>query len=174
MAVFYKIVKPFGPRSGDEWRKYIEWTQQKSIDRFDSADGMLRENCFEPKTEEDWENCVNENFKLNLLTSRDYALKVKAENPGSEMIGVDIEIDGTYQEKEGCLGYDVVDRYCYISLITNWGNNESDFRNVTFKNNGLVGDLREALTLRDKLRAEHPMDEHASGCHVWAIYEVSP
>jgi hypothetical protein len=172
--VLYKVVEPFGPESGDAWTSYINWTHQATMERFDSADGMLREDCFEPQTKEDWKNCVNENFKLNLITNLEYARTIQGRNQGSVIVGVDIELESGYREDKGLLGYDIVEEYCHISLITNWGTDGDEFEKIEFKRNGLIGELNEALALRDTLRANYPGDSHASNCHVWAIYEISP
>lgn len=172
--MLFKVVKPFGPSFGDAWTSYIAWTHQKTMQRFDSVDGILREDCFEPEAREDWENCVNEHFKLNLITNLEFARKVQEKNLGSEIIGVDIEIEDGYSKKDGLLGYDIIDEHCHVSLITNWGNDANNFGEAKFKGNGLIGELGEALTLRDRLRTAHVEDSHASGCHVWAVYEISP
>ena len=61
--MYYKIVEKFGPENGDRWERYLDCRGLDLI-KFDSVDGVLRPDLFEPESNEDWKNCVNEDFKL--------------------------------------------------------------------------------------------------------------
>ena len=87
--MYYKVIEQFGPEKPVEWKKYIDW-RKLDLDRFDSVDGMLCPDFFNPESDEDWANCVNADFKLNLITNLEYALKVKSKTKNSLLVGVDM------------------------------------------------------------------------------------
>lgn len=171
-VMFYKIIEKFGPESGDRWKSYIEW-RKLPLDSFDSVDNMMRPDLFEPTTAEDWENCVNEDYKLSLLTNLDYAKALAKQNTNSEIVGVEIELDSPPADIDGLLGFDIIDGYCANSLLTNWGIADLSFIDEKLGKNGLISGFAEAKALRDQLRSEFPEDSHANKCSVWAIYHTT-
>jgi hypothetical protein len=169
--MYYKIVERFGPEHKDKWQSYIQW-RGLDLTAFDSVDGILRPDLFMPESKEDWDNCVNEDNKLNLITNLDYARKILGRYEDSVIVGVEIELEEGYGPEDGFLGYDIIDGYCDISLVTNWGTDEEDLLSEHVMTNGLIGDLNRALQIRDTLRKEFPEDAHAENCEVWAVYRV--
>ena len=119
-GMYFKILEKFGPESGERWTEYLDWRKIALI-KFDSVDGMMRPDLFEPRTHDDWRNCVNEDYKLNLITNVEYAAEVASKNPNSDIVGVDIELDHAPSNIDGLLGFDIIDGYCSTSLLTNWG-----------------------------------------------------
>ncbi|MDW6017139.1 hypothetical protein SBW85_05055 [Vibrio plantisponsor] len=170
--MYFKIVEQFGPESGDSWNEYLEW-RKISFERFDSVDSMMRPDLFEPKTSKDWDNCVNEDYRLNLLTSLDFAKASAREHSNYEIVGVEIELENSPSEVEGLLGFDIIDSYCATSLLTNWGIDDLGFINEKLGNNGLISNFSDAKALRDRLRSEFWEDSHAHECSVWAIYRTT-
>ena len=169
----YKLVERFGPEDGDRWRSYLEW-RGLNLTSFDSVDGILRPDLFEPESVEDWHNCVNEDDKLNLITSLDYAKKILDRYDNPALIGVEIELEEEgYVPMDGLLGFDIIDAYCDVSLVTNWGTDEESIINNYVMANGLIGELVPALRIRDSLRKGFSEDSHAEQCEVWAIYRVA-
>ncbi|MDH3700888.1 MAG: hypothetical protein OEU46_06210 [Alphaproteobacteria bacterium] len=169
--MYYKVVESFGPETGDKWQSYIAW-RKLALTSFESVDGILRPDLFEPKTKDDWQNCVNADFKLGLITSLAYARNVLERYENADLIGVEIELDDGYVPKDGLLGFDIIDGYCDVSLVTNWGTDEEDCVSEYVMPNGLIGELTRALQIRNSLRAKFPEDSHAQKCEVWAIYRV--
>ncbi len=169
--MYYKIVSSFGPEEGDRWRGYLAW-RGLDLTGFDSVDGILRPDLFAPESDEDWRNCVNENFKLGLLTNLDYAKSIKGRYDNPALVGVEIELEEGYVAKDGLLGFDIIDGHCGVSLVTNWGTDPEGLIDSHVMPNGLIGDFRRALRVRDSLRQRFPKDPHAENCEVWAIYRV--
>lgn len=54
------------------WVSYNEW-RGLHLTEFDSVDGILRPNLFEPELQIDWDNCVNEDYMINFITNLEYA-----------------------------------------------------------------------------------------------------
>ena len=169
---YYKIVENFGPEDGDRWKRYLYW-RGLNLTKFDSADAILRPDLFAPDSDEDWQHCLNENFKLSIITDLDYARRILKRYGNSVLIGVEIEIEEGYAPKAKFLGYDIIDGYCDVSLITNWGTDDEGLINNHVMFNGLISDQVQVFKIRNKLRADYPEDSHAEACEVWAIYEVS-
>ncbi len=90
--MYYKIIERFGPEDGDKWKKYLHW-RGLQLTSFDSVDGILRPNLFEPASKEDWNHCVNEDFKLSLITHLDYAKKILRNHKNSVLVSVEIELE---------------------------------------------------------------------------------
>lgn len=171
--MYYKIVERFCPEVGERWQNYLEW-RGLPLTGFESADRILRPDLFEPESHDDWHNCVNADFKLNLITNLAYARKILKRYESAVLIGVEIELEDGYAPQDGLSGFDVIDGYCDVSLVTNWGNDEEDIVSEHVMPNGLIGDLTRALQIRNSLRKNFPEDSHAQNCTVWAIYKVAP
>ena len=169
--MYYKIVGRFCPEDGEKWQDYLEW-RGLNLAAFDSVDRTLRPDLFEPETKEDWNHCVNADFKINLITDLDYARNARARFEDAVLVGVEIELEAGYVPQDGLLGFDIIDGYCDVSLVTNWGTDEEDFISDHVMANGLIGDLGRALRIRDSLRKNFPADSHAKNCEVWAVYRV--
>jgi hypothetical protein len=173
--MYYKVVERFGPEDGDVWLEYLKFCGFSHLTRFDSVDGMLRPDLFAPESEEDWMNCVNADFKLSLITNLEYAKKaakkIMTREKKAELVGVDIELKKGYSPGPLLCGYDIIDRYCDNSLVTNCPNKEL-INPADILENGLIADFERALELRDLLRETCPDDDHACECEVWAVYRV--
>jgi len=170
--MYYKILEHFGPESGDKWLNYIGWSGLHNMKRFDSVDSMMRPNIFSPETVEDWNNCVNEDFKLNLITNLEYAKEISKKYADAEMVGVDIDINEHYVPSDNFLGYDIIDRYCSVSLLTNWIRDKYPFDRKVIKENGLILNIKEAIATRDQLRKDPMADDHSRDCTLWAVYKI--
>lgn len=169
--MYYKIVEKFGPEKQDMWVSYNEW-RGLHLTKFDSLDGILRPNLFEPELQIDWDNCVNEDYMINFITNLEYAKSILNRYRKAVIVGVEIGVDETYAIKSGFLGFDIIDGYGDISLLTNWGNAHDDLFDEYIMTNGLLRNLEQAIYFKNKLRNDFPNDSHAEDCDIWAIYEV--
>ena len=171
--MYYKIIEYFGPYD-NRWKQYLEWCNLE-LTSFDSIDGVLCPGLFEPQTEEDWQNCVNEDYKLNLITNLDYAKSILSKYNNAVIVGVDIIDSIKYKLEESLLGYDIIDSYCDISLLTNWkkDKDEENLFSKYIQDNGLIHNLKTAMKIRDMLREGFSEDSHTENCKVWAIYKIN-
>lgn len=169
--MYFKVVEKFGPEDGARWNEYLTW-RGLNLTRFDSVDGILRKNLFNPASEDDWKNCVQEDYKICLITNLEYARKIQEQCEKAEIVGIDFPLDSCFQAHTGLLGFDVIDSSWDVSMLTNWGTDEERIFSDLILENGLLGDLTQALRIRDTLRRRFPEDHHARECHVCAIYEI--
>ena len=71
---------------------------------FDSVDGILRPDLFGSRSHEYWANCVNENYKLNLITNSNYARKILHRYHNANLVGVEIGMAEAYVPNDGLSG----------------------------------------------------------------------
>ena len=169
--MYYKIIKSFESNPDMSFEQYKEWIGYSHLKEFESVDSMFRKDLFEPHSIEDWENCVNDDFKLNLITNLEYAKKVQSKFQDGEIIGVEIELGEDYKPKPGLIGYDVLDDMCDVSLIANCKYEEDLFEKYEIASNCLIPTIEKAIEIRNIYRKDKD-DTHASNCEVWAIYKI--
>jgi hypothetical protein len=95
----------------------------------------MRPDLFSPQTDEDWDNCINEDFKLSLINDLAYAQKISINYQNYEIVGVIINPKCNREvipANHELMGYDIIDGYCSVSLLTNWGGKEAGVKNLKF------------------------------------------
>jgi len=171
----YIIIKKFGP-DDDRWQNYAQWAGLQNCQEYYSIDGMNSESLFKPESAEDWDNCINEDFKTHIITNLIFAKKIIFNFSNGEIIGV-IENPKSSNEKippnHTLLGYDIIDGYKDISLLTNWGGKDGGIKNLKLNKYALIDNLGYAYDLKDMLHRDFSEDSHAAGCEVWAIYRLN-
>lgn len=179
MQPWFIATEKFSARSGDAWRKYIEWSGLRQLDEVVSLDPMLCPTLLQTIKDEYWPHIVNEDFALNffvdldfllnqlkLANVADYSLLCVTRNPHSDPAPT---IDSIAFE---FLGYDLVDVGGSASALTNCGGFPLAFSNSELSPKGLVSNLPRALEVQANLRAFYPAEHHAN-CHVWSISRAS-
>src|SRR3982750_4160943 len=109
--MLYRIVAKFGPSDGKRWSDYLQW-RGLHLTRFDSVDGILRPSLFAPKTEQDWQHCVSEDFKTDLITDLSFANSILLRYEDAEIVGIELEVDERHVPGPNFVGYDIIDGYC--------------------------------------------------------------
>lgn len=173
--MFYKVVRQFKQADDPEqWREYLRFSGLDQIEAFCSLDGMFNYSLFTPETIEDWDNCVNEDYKIDMIATIDYAQVVAAKYPGARIFGVIIDPQQTAMPQDGqLLGYDILDYDYSPSLLTNWGVSPDPFDKRRINRFALLDEVAEAYTIRDQLRVAYADDPHAGACEVIAVFAVS-
>lgn len=166
--MLFTIVEDFGVADGDAWTSYLEW-RGIHFERFDSLDGMLRKSLFTPESPEDWKHVVCENFMLSYLTDFDYAYQMHALIGTGSLLG--FSYSGHDEKNEGFLGYDIIDGYCDVSLLTNWGNDVS-IVNIALGSNALVPTIDQVQKIHDYLNSHHSDDDHVKGSRIVSVYST--
>lgn len=166
--MLYAIVKKFTPEDGDSWLSYCNW-RGITFERFDSIDGMLRPPIFTPEAPEDWDHVVCNDYMITYIIDRDYALKKQSELGQGVVVGLSYK--DHLEDHPDFLGYDIIDSYCDISLLTNWGNDFAE-ANIRLASNGLVSGREAVEQIYLKLLQAHPEDPHVDGCRIVSIYQV--
>lgn len=166
--MLYTIIQSFSSTDVMKWVNYTEW-RGVNFERFDSIDGILRPSLYEPEEDIDWLHVVNENFKLHLITDLKFArLKHKQIGKG-DIVGLAFENHDV--EHESFLGFDIIDGYCDVSLLTNWGN-DVEVINQSLASNALVKDFCTAKKIFELLKENWGDDPHVESCRIVSIYSV--
>lgn len=165
--MLFTIVEPFSPADGEKWTNYCDW-RGIQFERFDSIDGILRPNLFESPEDDDWNHIVNENFMLHLITDLQHAERKLKEIGKGELVALRFEDHDTSDAE--FLGFDIIDGYCDVSLLTNWGN-DLDFINHSLATNALVPDMKTVQLIHGRLRDEFGEDGHVEGCRIISVYK---
>lgn len=165
--MLYSIIEPFSPTSGDAWKKYCDWRGVK-FERFDSIDGILRPSLFDPKTPEDWKHVYQGDSPFRYLTDRKYAEYKRRDIGRCDLVG--LRLSDHDEHHRSFLGFDLLDGYFSVSLLTNWGN-DVPFINQALGSNGLVPNLRGISFIQTQLFDQYGDDNHVEECHVISIYD---
>ena len=120
----YAILEPFSPKDGEKWTSYCEW-RGLEFKSFESIDGLLRPNLFELETDEDWGLLANESYLedtilVPLISDLTSARRKRKQIGRGDLVGVCFE--GHDPNRDGFLGFDLLEGDGSISLLTNFGN----------------------------------------------------
>lgn len=164
--MLFTIIESFSPQDGDRWKSYCEW-RGLNFEAFESIDGILRTNLFTPGTDEDWQHIVNQNFMLHLFTNFDYALKKHKEIGKGDLVG--LRFEGHDESDSRFLGYDLIDKYCDVSLLTNWGN-DVEIINRSLTPFALISNRKIIEDVQAELFRTNGNDGHVEWCRIVSIY----
>lgn len=167
--MLYTIVKSFSEANGDSWTSYCKW-RGIQFESFDSIDGLLKPSLFEPTTKEDWNHVVNQDYMTHYITDFDYASQKHREN-GKRSCLLSLSFDNHEENNPQFLGYDLIDGYFDISLLTNWGN-DCKIINQQISLNGLISTYKVIKEIRDYLITTYKNDSHVDSCSIVSIYST--
>jgi hypothetical protein len=165
--MLYTIIESFSPTNGDKWTSYCAW-RGIHFERFHSIDGILRPNLFTQLIDEDWAHIVNADYMLHFITDWDYAIKKQSEIGRGELVGV--AFDQHDENAVDFLGFDLIDSYFDVSLLTNW-RNDVDIINCSISANGLVCSSSSIKNIQHELLRSFGSDPHIEGCKIVSIYK---
>ena len=74
MPLMYTDVEPFGPASGESWRKFVDWSGLTQLCEVVMLDGTLCPSVLGDLTDENWEHNVQEDFQIGLFLDLDHVL----------------------------------------------------------------------------------------------------
>lgn len=168
-AMLFAVVQPFSPACGEGWKGYCSW-RGITFDRFDSVDRILRPSLFSPNTAADWEHVIAADFRTHLIKDYDYALEARQRIGRGDIVGLRFE---DHDERHpGFAGYDIIDGYCSVSLLTNWGNDIACI-NEALSPNALVRCLETARRIHQELLQKHASDAHVEGSQIVSVYNLT-
>jgi hypothetical protein len=163
--MLYTIVESFSPAHAG-WTSYCEW-RGLAFERFDSIDGILRPNLFYPPEDSDWAHIVNEANMLHLITDLPHAMRKLAQIGSGDLVGVRF---GDHDIRDpGFLGFDIIDGYCHVSLLTNWGN-DVEIINRSLTPNALLRNLKTAEAIFETVQTTYADDSHVDGSRIVSVY----
>ncbi len=160
--MYYILIEKFGP-TDERWNKYSQWAGLEHCTEFCSVDGIMRPNLFDLDSAEDWANCINEDFKTDIITNLAYAQKLLPEFSNAEIVGIIIDPRSSKEEiptNHKHLGFDIIEGEGSISLLTNWGGKERGVPNLKLTQRALIDDMEYAYQIREFLRKNFNQDNN--------------
>jgi hypothetical protein len=170
--MLYKIIESFSPNDGDNWISYCKW-RGIWFECFDSIDEIMRPNVFDEIDDEDWTRIFTDgNAVFNFFTDFDYALRKFRKGGRGNLVGVCF--DGHDESHPGFRGYDLLDSFNRVSLLTDFGC-DSAFAIIDkrLSPRALVLDLECANAIRAELLKALGDDSHVKDCKVVSIYNFN-
>ncbi len=104
---------------------------------------------------------------IDILTDYDYAVSKHNQIGKGDVIG--IMFKGHAPSHKGFLGFDLIDGYNDVSLLSNWGNDIS-IVNQAIEKNALIKDFSTIKNIQQELRSKYPEDAHVCNCKIVSIY----
>lgn len=176
MPVVYTAVTRFDPTSGEQWRKFVEWSGLAQLQEVISLDGILCPTIFQELVAEDWQHNVQEDFKTHFFHDLDYVLGKVAGNERVTVLALmqnptTADLASFADPRFVLRGFDLVERGGEISALVNCGGFHKAFARADLSEYGLLLNHAQALRVQKLLRAEYP-DEHHADCDVWAVWQL--
>jgi hypothetical protein len=168
----YAAHKRFGPSRGDDWVQYIEWSGLSHIRELVSTDTMLCPTVIDHLIDEDWKHNVHADNRVFRFTDPLYLKhRIDYDPLQHNILGIVEQpsrcesVDGNFE----ICGYDILDSYESISVLTNCGGFPDIFAPSEINDFGLLPDLEIANGIAARIRSTHPEDSHCEDCRVWMI-----
>jgi hypothetical protein len=166
--MYFSVIQSFGPQEGERWERYCAW-RGLGFTAFESIDAIMCPSRFSPKTAADWQHAVCEDFKTHLIADEAYARTILERSPGCRLVAV-----GSPGEPCGhrFCGYDVIDGWWEVSLLSNWGN-DMEMVNRNLGANGLISSLPVVTAVHRWIMEHCGKDSHAAGSRIVSVHEVA-
>lgn len=171
MTYLYTARAKFGKDNDAEnfsWSKYIEWSRLAHLTELVSLDTSLNDLLVEPDrtSEEDWIDIVTDNcHETGFYRTLDYVLEKTKDIKRFNLLVVVVEPDYDCSlirlENYDFLGYDLLDQYYDTSALTNCGGFDETFLPGDLNSVGLIDDFKNAYSIKQRLRENNPLEEHA-------------
>jgi hypothetical protein len=162
----------FGPTSGEAWGKYIQWSGLRHISELVSTDTMLCPPVIDELVDADWQHNIHADNKIYRFHDCAYLKKRINYDSARHNILAIIERPVSPTVAEGGFqfcGYDILDSYDSISVLTNCGGFPDIFAASEINRFGLLDDLVRANKIAATLRDKHQADPHCCDCRVWSL-----
>jgi hypothetical protein len=176
MKPLFVATEPFGPRAGDNWTGFVQWSGLTQLTELVSLDSMMCPSVLQETKQEYWPHIVNESFMLNFFTDLPFLLNEVSSIEEKNLLCV---FRNPPQEPKApaeivafeFLGYDLLDTEACASALSNCGGFPDVFQNDELSQHGLIRSFGRALEIQTNLRKNHP-EEHHADCDVWAIFRL--
>ena len=162
----------FDPSCGERWTSYIQWSGYHQLSELVSIDDMLCPRILEELIDDDWQFNIHADFKTYFFTDVEYLKRRIGYDPARHNLLSLVErpdVPTVPQTNFELCGYDILDSYDDVSVLTNCGGFPSIFDASEVNHYGLLDSLTRALDVAAKLRDAEPNDPHCGDCRVWSI-----
>jgi hypothetical protein len=172
MTAMFAACQKFDSRCGDSWSRYIEWSGFHHIQEIVSIDTMLCPSLIDTLIDDDWKFNIHADYRVYFFHNLEYLKRrIKYESSRHNILALTEQPTSIVAPPSGFTycGYDIIDSFDSISVLTNCGTFSSIFSANDINQFGLVEDLDRATQIADSIREANPDDDHCCDCHVWGI-----
>ena len=162
----------FNASCGDSWKNYLKWSGYHQITELVSTDSILCPAVIQNLVETDWEHNVKEDYKVFFFRDFEYLReRIKYDPKLHNLLAINERPTSTpesIKSFEFC-GYDILDSYDSISVLTNCGGFPSIFAPSEVNHFGLLDDLNRAEEIATAIRVANPEETHCCDCRIWSL-----
>jgi hypothetical protein len=168
----YTARERFTPANTGRWADYVAWIGFTHIEELVTLDHILCAELIDELTDADWLHNVHADFRIKWFRDVDYLRQRFPWRIGRDQILAMIEKPiAEYPPPPGftACGFDIVDGYDSISVLTNCGRFPGIIDPTAINNWGLLSSLATANAIAERIRTEFPEEPHCSACRVWQV-----
>ncbi len=172
MSPIFAACQKFDARSGDSWLRYIDRSGFIHIDEIVSVDTMLCPSLIDELVDDDWKYNIHADFRAFFFYNYNYLKRrVKYDSSRHNILALTEQPTANVSPLDGFTfcGYDILDGYDSISVLTNCGEHPSIFSAADINRFGLINDLDRVTDIAEKIRGTNPDDDHCCDCRVWGL-----
>lgn len=163
--------KRFDPTS-ELWADYLQWSGFDQLAELVSTDSLHCPQVLQELIEDDWRYNIHADNRVYFFHDYEYLKRRIGYDPARHNLLALVERPEVPTippaEFELC-GYDILDSFDSISVLTNCGGFPAIFDLSEVNRYGLLENHARALEVAAKLRETHPHDAHCSDCRVWSL-----
>jgi hypothetical protein len=169
---FYTAHRRFGPDSGDRWSSFIEWSGFRHVSEVVTTDELLGFALIDELIDEDWKYNIHSDCKMHFFRDLEYLKRRVGYRPElHNLLLITERPDSPTPAPDGFefCGYDILDSFEAISVLTNCGGFPSIFSQIEVNRYCLLDELARADEIAAAIRLAEPEEPHCHDCRVWSI-----
>ena len=171
-SFYYTARKRFGPFCGEPWTAYASWAGLTDVKELISFDEILCPNLIENLTDEDWKHNVQADNRVFWFIDFDYLKKrVRFDSALHNILAIAENTEHWTPPSEFMhRGFDIIDSYDNISILTNCRGGFGDTMvGLKLNSYGLVDSLETAESIAYDLRRSFPDEAHCKTCRAISL-----
>ncbi len=173
---YFTALERFTPAKGQEWQTYLRFSGFTHIKELISRDTILCPELVTELIDEDWSYNVHADNRCFMFIDYEYLIRrVGYDSSRHNILAIHEEPEEFLQPPVGFehVGYDILDEFENISVLTNCGPFPEIFQPAEVNGFGLLADITHAQSVAASIRQAHPDDPHCKACKVWQIAKYS-
>ncbi|TWT88206.1 hypothetical protein Mal64_16850 [Pseudobythopirellula maris] len=169
---FYSANAKFGPHCDERWTGYIAWRQVSQVSEIVSTDTLLCPNLIKEYTSQDWDHNVQEDYRTDFFLDPQYLRERVDYDPLlHNILAITVRPTCDPPVPDGFVhcGYDILDSFESLSVLTNCGSFPEIFPDSEINTLGLLDSRDRANAIANRIRTEYPEESHCMDCRVWYL-----
>ncbi len=169
---YFIACKRFTPSNNDSWEGYRDFSGFGHIVELVTMDEILCPNLVCELIDDDWEYNIHADNRTHWFVDYEYLKhRINYDSKRHNILAIREQPSDTATPPQGFkqCGFDIVDSYESISVLTNCGQFPGFFDPTEVNSYGLLDALERAFDVADNIRKENTDEPHCQDCRVWQI-----